>query len=184
MKKTFVCLAALGSMFAPAIASAQAAPAQPFVGVSVGYHDLSAEGEVADEFNGFEIDDSSLIIGVVAGVDVPVTEQFFVGAEGNYHFGTDAIDSEYGIAARVGFMTEAGAKFYVRAGYQEIDLDPYKLVDVDVPDGTFDGVDTSEGDYMTGIGVEYPVGAGALRINLDTVSFDTLRATTGYTFRF
>lgn len=184
MKKTFVCLAALGGLIAPAAASAQETVAQPFVGVSVGYHDLSVEGEVEDAFDGFDISDSGPIIGVVAGVDVPVGSNFFVGAEANYHFGTDVIDSEYGIAARAGFVAEGGAKFFVRGGYQEIDIDPYKIVDVDVPDGTFDGLDTSDGDYLVGVGVEYPIGTGALRFNVDSVSFDTLRATTGYVFKF
>ena len=88
-------LAAMGAIALPAAAQAQsnAAPAvETYVGASAGIHDLGT---------GIPDDDGG-IYGVVAGVDVPVGDTFFVGAEGNYHLGDGAIDSEYGVAARAG----------------------------------------------------------------------------------
>lgn len=186
MKKTiFLAGAAVAALSMPAAAHAQdAGSAQPFIGVSAGYHDLGVDDEATIALDGFEINDSSPIVGVVAGVDFPVGESFFAGLEGNFHLGTDAVDSEYGASVRLGFMAEGGAKFYLRGGYQEIDLDPYKLVDPEPPAGSLDDIDDSDGDYLVGAGVEFPLGGVALRVNLDSVGFDTLRATTGVTFSF
>lgn len=185
-KMIFLAGAGLAAAAVPASAQAQdaTAGAQPFVGVSAGYHDLGVDDEVTIALEGFEITDSSPILGVVAGVDVPVSESFFAGVEGNYHFGTDAVDSEYGASVRLGYMAEGGAKFYLRGGYQVIDLDPYKLTEPEPPAGSLDDLDDSGGDYLVGAGVEFPIGGIALRVNLDSVGFDTMRATTGVTFSF
>ncbi|MGI8943219.1 MAG: outer membrane beta-barrel protein [Qipengyuania sp.] len=181
----FVLSAAIGlaAVTLPAAAQAQEAAVGPYVGLSAGYHDLGVDSDDPD-FGGFEINDSSPILGVIGGVDFPLGSSAFAGVEGNYHFGTDVIDSEYGGSARLGFRAEGGAKFYVRGGYQVLDLDPYKIVDVDLPDGSLDDVDDSDGDYLVGVGADFPVGASSLRVNLDTVSFDTLRATVGFAFGF
>lgn len=185
-KRILLAGAAVASFAIPAAAQAQDAgsSAEPFVGVSVGYHDLGVDSDIADGLTGVEINDSSLIIGVVGGVDFPVSQDLFAGVEGNYHFGTSAVDSEYGASVRFGYRDSGGAKYYVRGGYQEVDFDAYKLIDPEPAAGTFDGVDTTDGDYLVGAGVEYPIGGAALRFNLDTISFDTLRATTGVAFTF
>ena len=54
------------------------------------------------------------------------------------------------------------------------------MLDIDVPDGTFDGIDDTAGNYLVGAGVEFPFGGAAIRVNLDTIAFDTLRATARY----
>ena len=186
MKKSIIIAA--GSLAAIAIPSA--AHAQAFGGISAGYHDLGVESEVEDEFGGFdvEIDDGSPIIGAFLGYDVIAGEGFFVGAEANFHIGTNAIDSEYGAAARVGFVDQGGAKYYLRGGYQEIDLDYAEIITVDgitFDDDDFAELDDTAGDFLVGGGVEFPLGTGAmLRVNVDTVGFDTARATAGVGFRF
>ena len=172
------------ALCAPA-ALAQDASSGVYVGLSAGYHDLGVDEDDAD-FEGFEINDGSPIIGAFAGVDVPLGTSLFAGVEGNFHLGTDVIDSEYGASARLGFRGQGGAKFYVRGGYQVVDLDPYKVIDFDVPEGSLDDIDDTEGDFMVGLGADFPIGSGgsALRVNLDSVSFDTLRATAGFAFGF
>lgn len=80
--------------------------------------------------------------------------------------------------------SDNGAKFYIRGGYQEIDIDLSKLVDVTLPPETFDGIDDTGGDYMVGVGADLPVGRSAVRFNIDTVSFETLRATVGFAYGF
>ena len=178
MRKISIAIVAAATLATPSVAKAQDAETagEGFVGLSAGYHDLGAP-------SGFGIDDSSPIVGVFAGYDLPLGAKVFAGVEGNYHLGTDVIDSEYGASVRLGFGSEGGAKFYARGGYQWVDLDVYKIADIE-PDGSLDGLDDTDGDYLVGLGVDFPVGGAAVRVNIDTISFDTVRATTGVAFAF
>lgn len=176
MKKiAFTTLAALGAMALPAAAQAQSnedPKIEAYVGASAGIHELDL---------GINNDDGG-IYGVVAGVDVPVGKTFFVGAEGNYHIGDGAIDSEYGVAARAGVRVGDTGKLFVRGGYQEVDFDLGHLFGIAVPPGT----DTSDGDYLVGAGVEFGIGDSPIRLRagVDTIAFDTTRATVGVLYAF
>ena len=170
---------------AAALALPAAAHAQAYAGVSAGYHDLDAGDDVEDEFPDLDIDSGSPIIGGFVGYDVLAGGGFFVGAEANFHIGTDAIDSEYGVSGRIGFADQGGAKYYVRGGYQEVELDLENVFGVE--DGFFDDfdVDDSGGDFLLGAGADFPMGESTfLRVNVDTVGFDSARATAGFGFRF
>lgn len=181
MKKIVLASVAAAAAFAlPTAAQAQDAGAETFVGVSAGYHDLGAD-DIADEF-GVDIDDSSVTLGVFAGADFPVGSGAFAGVEANYNFGFDAIDSEYGASVRLGFRDAGGAKYYLRGGYQWVDLDVAKITGLDEADVA--DIDDTGGDYLVGAGVEFPIGGAALRVNIDTIAFDTLRATTGVAVKF
>jgi opacity protein-like surface antigen len=174
-KIAFTTLAAMGAITLPAAAQAQGndtPQVEAYVGASAGIHELDL---------GIDGDDGG-IYGAVAGVDVPVGDTFFVGAEGNYHFGDGAIDNEYGIAARAGVRVGDSAKLFVRGGYQEVDFDLENLFGVTPPPGT----DTSDGDYLVGAGVEFGLGDGPIRMRagVDTIAFDTTRATVGVLFAF
>lgn len=175
---TFAALATVGALALPAAAQAQSTDApkvEPYVGASVGIHDLDL---------GLPGDDSATIYGVVAGVDVPVGDKFFVGAEGNFHFGDGPIDNEYGIAARAGVRVGKTGKVFVRGGYQEVDFDLVNILGGPgpIPPGT----DTSDGDYLVGAGVEFGLGDSPVRFRagLDTIAFDTTRATVGVLLAF
>lgn len=193
MKKiAFTTLAALGAIALPAAAQAQTDPGKPdiTVGASVGMHDLGVDlGDFdADdgEFDDFNIDDSAEIYGGFASVDFPVGESMFAGVEGNFHFGSGPIESEYGASARLGFRTEGGTKIYARGGYQWVDLDLGNLTGVSedfLDDNDIDVKDVG-GDYLVGAGVEIPVSSVVLRANVDTIAFDTLRGTIGVGFKF
>ncbi len=168
-------LAAMGAITLPVAANAQSNDApklEPYVGVSAGIHDLGI---------GLPNDDGG-IYGVVAGVDVPVGQTFFVGAEGNFHFGDGAIDNEYGAAARAGVRVGDNAKLFVRGGYQEVDIDVVNLFGITPPPG----FDSSDGDYLVGAGVEFGLGDSPIRFRagIDTIAFDTTRATAGVLFAF
>lgn len=177
--KYLVRIAALSAVLvAPSAAMAQDQTAEFFVGGSAGYHDFGID----DEIEGLDLNDDGFIYGVVAGVDVPVGETLFAGIEGNFHLGTGAIDKEYGVSARLGMVGSNGAKYYVRGGYQEIDFDVSEIAGIDI--GEPNGFDSSDGDYMVGVGADFPIGSAKLRLNLDTVSFDTIRASTGVVFDF
>ncbi|WP_296716775.1 hypothetical protein [Erythrobacter sp.] len=183
-------LVAMGAMALPAAAHAQSNDGQPeiTVGASVGLHDLGLDlGDLdADdgEFDDLNIDDSGEIYGGFAAVDFPVGENLFAGVEGNAHFGSGPIDAEYGASARLGFRTEGGAKIYARGGYQWVDLDAGNVIGVpDFDESDFD-LDTTEGDYLVGAGVELPLDTVVLRANVDTIAFDTLRGTVGVGFKF
>jgi outer membrane immunogenic protein len=180
-KETTLGLAAAAALMVPGVAAAQEATvADAFVVASLGYHDLGVSGEIDDDL-GFDIDDASIIYGAAAGFDVPVGGNAFIGLEGNIHFGSDVIDYEFGGNARLGFKTESGSKFYLRAGYQHVNLDPAQLIDEDItfPPGTFDDVEDSQGDYLVGVGADLPLGGIMVRGTVDTISFDSLRATVG-----
>lgn len=176
---TSVCLALL----VPSTAWAQSdtPTTEVTIGATAGVHDLGL-GDIAT-IGGSPVDDSGAIFGGFVAVDTPINDRLFIGAEGNASFGEGPIDSEYGVSARLGYRTDNGAKFYVRGGYQWVDLDLANLVDlptVQLPAGFSDTVD----DYLVGGGVEVPVGSVILRGNVDTISFDTLRATAGIGLRF
>jgi hypothetical protein len=173
----FTTLAALGAIALPAAAQAQSTDApkvEPYVGLSAGIHDLGL---------GLPDDDGG-IYGIVAGVDVPVGKTFFIGAEGNYHFGDGLIDSEYGIAARAGVRLGETGKLFVRGGYQEVDFDIVTILGG--PGPLLPGMDTSDGDYLVGAGVEFGIGDSPVRLRagIDTIAFDSTRATAGVLYAF
>lgn len=184
MRKVAFTVAALAAAMAlPTAAQAQdAVPGDGFIGVSAGYHDLGFADEIDDIAPGADVDDSSPIFGVFAGYDLPIGSNLFIGAEANYSFGTDALDSEYGAAARLGIRVPGGTKVYARAGYQEINVDYNEIINDNSID--FSGIDDTDGDYLVGLGIDIPVGKVFVRGNVDTIAFDTTRATVGVGLRF
>lgn len=182
MKKFVYSAVALAAFATPQLALAQDKETEITIGATVGYHDLGVAGEIED-LTAFEVEDDSVILGGFAVADFPLSNNLFAGVEGNLNFGTNAIDAEYGASARFGFRTENGTKLYVRGGYQWIDLDLSEITGLDddlIDPDSEDVVD----DYLVGVGAEIPVGDFSLRANLDTVSFDTVRATAGVAIRF
>lgn len=163
---------ATAAIATPAMAqSAGNGDAEVFVGSQIGYHDLGD--------NPFG-DDDGFIYGIYAGVDVPVGETVFVGLEGNFNLGTSAIDSEYGVAARLGTRVGDRTKLFVRGGYQELNFDIGNLVGVPVG-----GIDDTDGDYLVGAGGEFKLNDQlSLRAGIDTIAFDTVRLTTGLQLNF
>ncbi len=142
-----------------------------YVGANAGYHDLG---------KGIPNDDGAIFGGYI-GVDVPIGETFVIGAEANYDIGTDAIDSEYGIAAKLGVNVGNGGQLFVRGGYQEVDLDLDNIIGAPVPAG----LDDTDGDYLLGIGGQLKVtDTVRLRAVLDAIAFDSTRATVGVQFNF
>jgi len=185
MKKiAYATIAAFGAIALPAAAQAQdSAKPEVTVGAQVGLHDLGLDTDGLD-LEGANIDDSGEIYGGFVAVDFPVGSNLFIGGEGNASFGSGPIDAEYGMSARFGLRTENGGKFYLRGGYQWIDVDAGGLVGVPDLDDDDLGVSTTVDDYLVGVGAEFPVGPVVLRANVDTVSFDTLRGTVGVGFKF
>lgn len=172
MKKIAI-ISAIGAatfLSAPAFAQEEITP-QVYVGASAGYHDLAL---------GTDNDDGAIFGGYI-GVDVPLGEILIVGAEANYNIGTDAIDSEYGIIGKVGVNVGNGGQLFLRGGYQEVNLDLDNIIGAPVPGG----IDDTEGDYLLGVGGQIKVSERVrLRAVLDTIAFDTTRATVGLQFNF
>ena len=187
----FTSLAAAGALALPAAAQAQDTTKPDItIGASVGMHDLGVDlGDLdADdgEFDDFNIDDSAEIYGGFVAADFPLGESLFAGVEGNFHFGSGPIESEYGAAARLGVKTEGGTKIYARGGYQWVDLDLEDLTGVSEDFLDENDIDVKDvgGDYLLGLGVEVPVSSVVLRANVDTIAFDTLRGSVGVGFKF
>lgn len=150
-------LAAAAAIAAPFAASAQTATFDgPYVGIQGGYHDL-------DGFDG-------AIFGGHVGYN-GAAGNLIIGAEGNFNFGTDDIDNEYGVSAHVGTPVGDNAALFLRGGYQwvEVDFGPFEIED---------------DDYLVGVGAGFAGGPGAFRIFLDTIAFDSVRATLGYSWHF
>lgn len=147
------------------------ATVQPYIGLSGGYHNLGVSGVS---------DDDAAIYGVIGGVDIPVGETLILGVEGNYHLGTNAIDSEYGVAAKLGFPVGTNSQLFVKGGYQEVNFDLGNF------GGGGLGLDDTDGDYLVGVGGEFGMGDGParIRVGVDTIGFDTVRATAGVIFKF
>jgi len=185
MKKIAITtIAALGAIALPTAAQAQdSAKPEVTIGAQVGLHDLAVDVDETD-VDGFDIDESGEIYGVFAAVDFPVGEALFVGVEGNANLGSGPIDAEYGVSGRLGLKTGGGSKIYARGGYQWVDIDAGNLIGVpDFDEGDFD-LDTTAGDYLVGVGVEFPISSLVLRANVDTIAFDTLRGTVGVGIKF
>ena len=183
MKSAYYIAAAFAVGTLPSAAFAQdATAAEVTVGATAGYHDLGIADEVYD-LTGVTVDDGSPIFGGFASVDFPASSNVFVGVEGNFNIVIDALDSDYGASARVGYRTDNGTKIYARGGYQWVEVDYAQMLNVDksaIPAG----LDDTFSDYLVGAGVDVPMGKAVIRVNVDTISFDTLRATAGVGFKF
>lgn len=157
---------------APAMAQDAGKP-DFYVGGQVGYHDLGNNPIGADD---------GAVYGLYAGVDVPVGPVLVVGLEGNFNLGSNAIDSEYGVAAKLGANVTDKAQLFVRGGYQEVNVDIAKVTGgAAVPAG----FDDTDGDYLVGVGAQYKFAPNAsIRATLDTIAFDTTRAMAGVALHF
>ena len=171
MRSIFAAGVAFAALAATPVAAQDSAPASPsvYVGASGGYHDLG-DNPVGD--------DAGAIFGGVLGVDFPTSSNVVVGVEGNFHLGTGVIDSDYGVAGRLGYKFPSGGVAYVRGGYQWVNLDVGNLVNADIDEDDFDDLDDTADDYLLGVGGEFPLGTDGrmrLRVGVDTVGFDTWR---------
>ncbi|HYD36141.1 MAG TPA: outer membrane beta-barrel protein [Allosphingosinicella sp.] len=189
MKKIALLASAIVMPFAvPSVAYAQetTSSAHPYVGVGVGLHNLGVDEDDIDTA-GFDLDDSALTYGLYGGVDFDLGKSAVIGVEGNFNLGNGPIDSEYGVSGRIGYRATGGTVVYARAGYQWINIDASGLIGVDedlIDDDDLDVSDTI-GDFLVGLGADIAVGETmALRVAVDTVSFDTLRPSVGLGVRF
>lgn len=187
MKKlTFAALAAAAALGMAGTAQAQGT-AHPYAGLQVGLHNLGIDEDDFAGIPGLDIDDSALIYGAYVGVDVDVAQGAVVGIEGNFNLGNGPLDNEFGVAARIGHRTANGSVIYLRGGYQWLNIDPSGLTGVAITDAQFTaaGGDDTTGDYLVGVGADIATGSAArIRLGVDTISFDTLRATVGVNFAF
>jgi outer membrane immunogenic protein len=188
MKKLALVATAAGLTFAaPGVAYAQeaASSAHPYIGAQVGLHDLGVSSDDLDD-DDFDIDDSAVVYGVYGGVDFDLGTSAVIGVEGNFNLGNGPVDTEYGVAGRIGFKAgTSGTVIFARAGYQWVNVDAAGLVGVDEDLIDDDDIDDTIGDYTVGVGADIAVGqAMGLRVAVDTISFDTLRPSVGLHFRF
>jgi opacity protein-like surface antigen len=189
MKKIGLMVSAAALAFGiPSMAHAQEAArtAHPYIGVQVGLHDLGVDEEGLDT-DDFDFDDSALIYGVYGGVDFNLGRSMVIGVEGNFNLGNGPIDSEYGVAARLGVRAGNGTVIFARAGYQWVDIDAEGLLGIDedlIDDDDLEAGDTVD-DYLVGVGADIAVGPSmGLRVAIDAISFDSIRPTIGAHIRF
>jgi outer membrane immunogenic protein len=134
--------------------------AEVYVGPTLGYHDV-------------DVLDDGMIYGGVVGVDVPLAGNIVTGLEANVNRGSGVIDTEYGVAAKLGYNFSDKGQIFVRGGYQQVDFDRSKL-------GLLSTDQDDDGDYLVGIGAQYRVAPSAtVRVALDTIAFDSTRVTAG-----
>lgn len=115
--------AALLPFAIPGVAFAQeAAPgAQAYIGAQAGLHNLGIDEDDVDTGD-FEIDDSAVIYGLYGGVDFNLGAAAVIGVEGNINRGNGPIDTEYGVAGRIGIRSGGGTIVFARAGYQWVNI--------------------------------------------------------------
>ena len=188
MKKiALIASAALLPFAIPGVAFAQeAAPgAQAYIGAQAGLHNLGIDDDDVDTGD-FEIDDSAVIYGLYGGVDFNLGAAAVIGVEGNINRGNGPIDTEYGVAGRIGIRSGGGTIVFARAGYQWVNIDGEGLlgIDEDIIDDDDLDIDDTIGDYLVGVGADIAAGGVGIRVAVDTISFDTLRPTVGLHFRF
>ena len=175
--------------FAPSVALAQDAPiSHPYIGAQVGFHNLGIdEDDIDDGGLDLDVDDSGMIYGVYGGVDFDIGSAAVVGAEANFNLGNGPIDSDYGVAGRIGYRAPGGTVVFARVGYQWVNLSAEGLLNLDqdtIDDDDLD-VDDTVGDYLVGVGADIAAGPSmGIRVAVDTISFDTLRPTVGAHVRF
>jgi outer membrane immunogenic protein len=183
-RTTLAAIGALFTMASPVAAQANSdmPAAEVTFGSSAGTHDLGIAKDVRAA-TGVDVKDRGGIFGGFIAVDFPVSDNLFIGAEGNGHVGNGAINSEYGGSARFGYRMDGGTKIYVRGGYQWVNIDYAEILNV--PKNALPaGLQDNFGEYLVGGGVEYPMGKITVRINVDTLGFDTIRTTGGIGLRF
>jgi len=164
-------LTGAGLLATPAMAQDTGKP-DIYVGGEVGYHDLGSNPIGASD---------GAIYGVYAGVDVPVGPVLVLGLEGNFNLGSNAIDSDYGVAGKIGANIGERAQLFVRGGYQEVNFDLGQVSGGLVTGG----LDDTDGDYLLGVGGQYKIAPNAsIRLVVDTIAFDTTRVTGGVAFHF
>jgi outer membrane immunogenic protein len=185
MKKIALLVSAVALPFAvPGVAQAAESSAHPYVGAQAGFHDLGVNESDIDTA-GFDLDDNAMIYGAYGGVDFDLGKSAVVGVEGNFNLGNGPIDSEYGVAGRIGYRTQNGTVIFARAGYQWINIDGAGLIGVDESLIDDDDFDDTISDYLVGVGADIAVGKSlGVRVAVDTVSFDTLRPSVGLHMRF
>lgn len=153
--KLTIFAAAAALAVVPTMASADVGNG-PYVGLQGGYHDIDGPAEGA-------------ILGGYAGYNFSTGSNLVVGIEGNANIGTGDIDAEYGASVHVGGKFGGNNLLFARAGYQEVDFEGFG----------------SDGDYLLGVGADFGVNeASSFRLVVDTIAFDSLRATAGVSFRF
>ncbi len=195
MKKMAFVGACVTAVLVSSPAVSQTASTEFYVGAQAGLHELGD--------NPFG-DSGGAVFGGFVGVDIPVSENVIFGVEGDLNFGSGLIDNEYGVYAKLGVRVGQGGQLFVRGGYAEVDLDLNALVS-DLTQGQLDGitgggvdiddlnaldlnalgVDDSVGDYVLGVGGQFRLSdTVSLRAIVDTLAFDTVRATGGVVITF
>ena len=180
--KNSIRLAAVAALFpSAAYAQDEVFDLETTVGLSAGIHDVGVNfrnGAIAP------IERTGALYGVFAAVDKRVAPNVFAGLEANLHTGTGPINSDFGASLRFGYRAApTGTKAYVRAGYQRVSID--YGTPLNVPGGNGTSSSLGVGDYLVGGGIEVPFYRNVLvRVNFDTIGFETLRGTSGVAIRF
>lgn len=182
MKKlAFLCAATTALMTAPASADQLNGF---YVGAQAGYHDIGAS------IGGNDV--AGVIYGAYAGINRRLAGNLVVGAEGNFNLGSNDIDSEYGLNANLGIALQGSSMVFLRGGYQWTDFDlvnisedalgrPLSPAEITL----LDAADDTDSGFLFGGGVQFGLGENlSVRAVVDTIEFDTVRATGGVAIHF
>lgn len=178
MRKIFFAAASIGALAAasPALAqdSTSSSSIEPYVGVTGVYDSFDAKqnGSGRPEFG-----PEGWLVEGVAGVNLPLGDTFFIGAEGNVAKGLDGdIDWEYGASGRAGLKLSDMGLLYGKVGYNWVKLEHRPLVG----DKNFDGV-------VWGGGFELGPREGKVRVRGEFTTmdnFDSIRPSLGVVMGF
>ncbi|MEM6682157.1 MAG: outer membrane beta-barrel protein [Pseudomonadota bacterium] len=172
-----------------------------YVGAQIGYHDIDTGLDEDDQaLVGDDFGINGVLYGLYGGYDFEINDDFIAGVEVNFNLATSDLDSDYGVAARVGYKASDSTLLFARGGYQEVNLDalnvavevaeainggPISDAERDALEAGIDDVDDSDGGFLIGIGGEFMLQDNlALRVAFDTIEFDSTRLTAGFAFKF
>ncbi|MEM6414885.1 MAG: outer membrane beta-barrel protein [Pseudomonadota bacterium] len=189
-KNSAVAVSAIGFLFATVVSgTASAQPLEgPYVGAQIGFHGVD-DGD--DVFN-IEPDIGGFIYGAYGGYTARLNDYLLLGLEGNFNLGTADIDRDAGINANIGVPIGRNASVFLRGGYQWVNFDleniAEDILNVELTPAQIDLLDAAEdgdGGFLVGAGVQIGIGPNlSLRTVIDTIEFDTVRATGGVTLHF
>lgn len=143
-----------------------------YVGAQAGYHDLY--GAAANRAAG-------VIFGGYGGYNISAGGDVIVGVEGNFNVGTIDITWEGGANAHIGLRVGSDSMLFLRAGLHWV------RVDIDSPFRDVLGLNFVEtvDSSIFGIGGQFGIGENlSARVVVDSVSFDSVRATAGIGLHF
>jgi opacity protein-like surface antigen len=182
MKLLFAAALAATALAAPAMAQTapDGSPAfgiKPYIGVLGGIHSYDRSALSSPQSGRFYGE----VIEGVGGINIPLGP-VFVGAEGHVARGFRDIEWEYGAKGRAGFRAGDSGLIFASAGYKWIE--PRNDRGFTSQKGWVYGIGAEVGPRDIGLGGITSSAGPRIRLQVETMNFDSIRPMAGVIFHF